>query len=122
MAKLIEQINNLKIKKYTKNDPYYHGLPDTRRYLVEAPDGRILEDRLTLTEARNWAKQTLDFTTQRPTTTRALNILEKNKGKILQSKFPKDTAGLILSLEYGYDPQTAHKTAKEWCKNKGIKR
>ena len=122
MAKLIEQINNLKIKKYTTSDPYYHGLPDAKRYLVQAPDGRILEDRLTLSQARAWSQKTLDFTTQKPSTTRALNILEKNKGRILQSKHPKDTAGLILALEYNYDAQTAKQKAKEWCKNKGIKR
>jgi hypothetical protein len=54
MAKRIEQINNLTIKKYTANDPY-------KGHLVVAPDGRVLEDRLTLQQARSWASKTKDF-------------------------------------------------------------
>lgn len=54
MARLIQQINNLRIMKYTKNDPY-------QGYLVKAPDGRVLEDRLTLPQARSWASRTKDF-------------------------------------------------------------
>ena len=62
MAKLIEQINNLEIKKYTPKDPYYYSNSDKRRYLVVGPNGVVYEDRLTLGEARQWCRRTKDFT------------------------------------------------------------
>lgn len=50
MAKTIKRKNNLTIK-YDKN----------YQYIVVAPDKRILEDRMTLEQAEEFCKNTLDF-------------------------------------------------------------
>ena len=58
MARLIQVCNHLQIKKYTYNDSKYYVkyndvyIINPNRYFVQAPDGRILVDDITKSEAR----------------------------------------------------------------------
>jgi hypothetical protein len=100
MSKLIEQINNLKIKKYTRNDPY-------EGYLVVSPDGRVLEDGLTLKQARDWASKTKDFVKVKTLrggkpTLKDLNNALKTKGyKNKEATFHKGKYHVLHILKNG---------------------
>lgn len=58
--KKFKQINNLMIME-KKESEIPTGIDLERKYLVEAPDGRVLEDNLLESEAVEFCKETTDF-------------------------------------------------------------
>lgn len=58
MARLIQQINNLKIKKYGSNDPY-------KGFLVENPSGTVIARTTSLEEARGYAFINRDYVSKK---------------------------------------------------------
>ena len=61
MTRIIQQINNLKIIEYYPHHKYNVFNIPMPQFFVQSPTGEILEDRLTLPQAREFCIETKDY-------------------------------------------------------------
>lgn len=80
-GKKIKQINNLTIYQDTIKQVNYFGNimdnPNFEKYSVYTPDGRCLEDRMTLEQAEDLCKNTKDFLKKQSLNERISNVTQQ---------------------------------------------